>query len=142
MCGAAGSSGWGCWCSWGGSARAVGTTLRRRKTRAERARTPADFGASSPDGCAGVVEGASGDYFFTAAVSGPGSGRCGGGSNDIFGCGTLGDPTSIGSCNPLNRFLSSSNDAAPWDLGGGSSSEASAAVKSGPADGGVLCCRD
>ena len=104
--------------------------------------SPADFGASSPDGCAGVVEGASGDYFFTAAVSGPGSGRCGGGSNDIFGCGTLGDPTSIGSCNSLNRFLSSSNDAAPWDLGGGSSSEASAAVKSGPADGGVLCCRD
>ena len=105
--------------------------------------------------------------FFAAAVSGPGIGRCalrsgtltgaicgpntgtigcretGDLNNDFFGCGPLGSSAVVGSCDGLNRtsgdncgFLS-----APWFCGG-STSESRTVTKSGPAAGGVLCCRD
>jgi hypothetical protein len=63
-------------------------------------------------------------------------------ANDIFGCGTLGDPVS--NCGPLDRF---SNDTCgalgpPWQCGDDGCNEANNVTKPGPDGGGVLCCAD
>lgn len=120
---------------------------------------------ASPGGCDGVagLERA----FFASRQSGPGCGICATGvrscalgecaldcaadpspgslmANDLFGCGTLGDPPST-NCAPLDRF---SNDlcgstTAPWSCPGSTGyDEALVVRKTGPERGGVLCCRD
>jgi hypothetical protein len=104
--------------------------------------------------------------FYAAAVSGTGCGLCGLRSgtltgsactssscavncietgdlnNDFFGCGSLG-ASNPGACDGLNRF--SNNNCislrAPWACGG-ATQESRTVTKSGPAAGGVLCCRD
>lgn len=122
--------------------------------------------AVSPGGCDGVAGGE--PAFFATRQSGPGCGictragtrtcdrgECAGDcrtdrtptsfmANDLFGCGTLGDPPS-GNCAPLDRF---SNDlcgatTAPWSCPGSTGyDEALVVRKNGPERGGVLCCRD
>jgi hypothetical protein len=104
--------------------------------------------------------------FYAAAVSGTGCGICalragtvtgslctavscavgctetGDLNNDFFGCGSLGAGT-VGACDGLNRFSHNNCSAltAPWACGG-ASQESRTVTKSGPAAGGVLCCRD
>ena len=123
----------------------------------------ADVDAHSPDGCAGGAEAA--DSFFLTRQSGPGCLECATGdtagctgldcnpdcipndatTNDLFGCGSMGDTPST-SCGVLNR---SSSDqcihlSAPWscnDLAAGDD-EALVVVKPSPDGGGVLCCLD
>ena len=59
-------------------------------------------------------------------------------SNDIFGCGTLGDAT--GSCGSLNRTMSTfTTDTASWSLGTDNDHERDNVAK-GRLNGGVLCC--
>jgi hypothetical protein len=70
-------------------------------------------------------------------------------SNDVFGCGNIGDP--VGTCGPLDRFANNLCQAlagTPWscDAPGAADDnglcEAYTVTKSGPSHGGVLCCRD
>jgi len=107
--------------------------------------SPEEVAASSPDGCTGDIPP---NTFFAAAVSGDGGDSCdAGGTNDLFGCGTIGRGADS-SCAPLTR---ASGDqcgdlTGEWDCPGswlfGSDSEAEDVRKSGPGGGGVLCCRD
>ncbi len=126
----------------------------------------------NPDGCAGVMTGATPPVFFTTQMSSTGAFQCASGANatnDLFGCGNLGcdftgNATVKTMCAPLG--LSSHdmckglrNDkgcgdwcnhlgkypSAPnsWDCGGDGDKEALNVVKSHPEQqGGVLCCLD
>jgi len=62
--------------------------------------------------------------------------------NDLFGCGTIGQP--ISNCGVLE--VTSTNGCAtigfPWQCGGDLCDEASNVVKVSPEGGGVLCCAD
>jgi hypothetical protein len=67
-------------------------------------------------------------------------------TNDLHGCGGLGQPES-GDCPPLGRrmgFADCLATAKVWSCGTASQSTEEAAVvtKSGPSLGGVLCCKD
>lgn len=128
-------------------------------------RSASEVMAASPGGCDGVAGGE--PAFFASRQSGPGCGICARGgrtcalgecaldcaadprpgslmANDLFGCGTLGDPPNP-NCAPLDRF---SNDlcgstTAPWSCPGSTGfDEALVVRKNGPERGGVLCCRD
>jgi hypothetical protein len=102
----------------------------------------AEVVAKSSTGCAGAAVGAD-LVFFATAQHGPGQGNCGmAGSDDVFGCGTLGaaaHPT----CAPLDRWSKDNCDslASPWACAGSTVNEALNLVKPGAALGGVLCCR-
>lgn len=125
---------------------------------------PMEVARSSPDGCAGSHDAAG--AFFSTRGSGPGCGVCATGTNpsctgmdcqrgclqtarttnDLFGCGTLGDAPDSSTCTPLDRFSNNVCSAlpSPWfctDDGSGTH-EADTVTKRGPAAGGVLCCRD
>jgi hypothetical protein len=126
--------------------------------------SPADVASSSIDGCAGSHDAP--DSFFAARISGPGCGVCATGTapdctgadcrvgcamtlrttNDVFGCGTLGDAPSAATCAPLDRFSNNlcTSLGGPWSCTGDPSGtrEALDLTKTGPARGGVLCCRD
>jgi hypothetical protein len=87
--------------------------------------------------------------FFTTRQSGPGSGQCGNGNNDLFGCGTLGDaPFNQASCGVLNRFSNNlcnslnTSSGTPWACGNDGFQEAANVTKIAATRGGVLCCRD
>jgi hypothetical protein len=103
----------------------------------------AEVATASPTGCASDLPAGT---FFAAAVSGDGGDECDGGTNDLFGCGTVGR-AAAGSCVPLDR--ASGDECADlsgeWDCPGafliGSSTEAEDVLKNGPGGGGVLCCR-
>ena len=128
-------------------------------------RTPADVVRSSPDGCLAV---AALPLFFVSAQSGTGCGVCAVGAsldsarcsglscavgcmqtpfttNDIFGCGGIGDLPDTATCSVLNRFGNNTcfQLGAPWscpsELG---ADEANTVFKSLPGAGGALCCRD
>lgn len=125
---------------------------------------PSDVESSSPDGCAGSHDAA--DAFFVTRMSSSGCGVCATGSstsctsvdcrsdcaqtsmttNDVFGCGTLGDTPNAATCGPLDRFSNNLCSAlgAPWSCedDGSGTHEAELLVKTGPAHGGALCCRD
>ena len=104
----------------------------------------AEFAASSPGGCTGDIPAGS---FYVAAVSGDGDEECtSDGTNDLFGCGTMG-LTAAASCTPLTRCSGDECEdlSGEWDCPGsflvGSDSEAEDVRKNGPGGGGVLCCR-
>ncbi len=80
--------------------------------------------------------------FFATRQAGPGYTMCGAGENDLFGCGTLGDPASD-NCGPLDQYGGDGCWAlgAPWSCQGGLT-EAASVTKSTSARGGVMCCRD
>lgn len=127
-------------------------------------RHPAEVAAHSPDGCVGSHDAPS--SFFVARQSGSGCGTCAvgtdasrtctaadcstdcyptdGQTNDVFGCGTIGNAPSA-NCAPLDRF--GDNDCrslpTPWDcVASDDYNEALVLRKLGPAAGGVLCCVD
>jgi len=80
--------------------------------------------------------------FFATLESGPGYAHCEGeGSNDIFGCGTLG-ATPAKDCGVLNRFSHNNCSAlaSPWSCSG-NTTEVLTVTKPGSEGGGVLCCR-
>ncbi len=128
-------------------------------------RSAADVDAHSPDGCRGAAD-AEGSAFFATRQTGPGCGHCATGtdpgcgrndcrvgcaqteltSNDIFGCGTLGDVPMAASCGTLDRFSNNLCSALrpPWRCDGDPDGlrESDLVVKPGPGAGGVLCCRD
>lgn len=84
-----------------------------------------------------------GTGFFTSRQSGPGFAVCGSGANDIFGCGSLGDPPDATSCGVLDKFSNNLCGALPnppWSCGTNGEQEANAVVKSSSNAGGVLCC--
>lgn len=102
----------------------------------------AEIAAKSSTGCTGAAVGAD-LVFFAAAQHGPGQGNCGAaGSDDVFGCGTLGAATHP-SCVPLDRWSKDNcgSLASPWACAGSTVNEALNLVKPGAAGGGVLCCR-
>ena len=103
-------------------------------------KSPAEVKSRSSTGCSGVAS--SGSLFFSTRQSGPGSGSCGSGANDIFGCGTYGAAPS-GNCSPLNRFGHNLCSAlgSPWSCGSNGYQEANNVIKSSSAKGGVLCCK-
>ncbi len=118
--------------------------------------------------CAGASEFSS--LFFATAQSGPGCGICALGTdddpascdcvctegcaprpwttNDLFGCGSIGDVTTR--CGVLDRFSNNLCDLldGPWECNGtpadgapATCREATLVRKTGPELGGVLCCR-
>lgn len=98
----------------------------------------------SPNGCVGSTEDTQVNLFFSTRQSGVGQSACSAGANDFHGCGNLGATGLDAGCAPLDR---TSNDLctslpAPWSCAGSNMMEANQVVKPGPANGGVLCCRD
>ncbi len=87
------------------------------------------------------------DSFFAVAMSANNDGDCDpDGTNDLFGCGSAGGGAPA-SCAPLDRSSGDKCEDLPgtWECPGGlfgSSTEGDDVKKSGPAGGGVLCCRD
>ncbi|MEM9456916.1 MAG: hypothetical protein AAGF11_22245 [Myxococcota bacterium] len=85
-----------------------------------------------------------GSQFFATAQSGTGDNACAAmGANDVFGCGDIGH-ANIRGCAPLNRSTSNlcTDIIGPWDCLDDAYNEASNLTKSGPENGGALCCRD
>ncbi|MFK7989373.1 MAG: hypothetical protein AB8I08_25380, partial [Sandaracinaceae bacterium] len=128
-------------------------------------RTAGEVAARSVDGCDGADDADPGSFFATRQT-GPGCAHCATGdddgcdnsscrsgcaqtentTNDIFGCGTLGDVPVASSCGVLDRF---SNNLCrgltpPWrcDDDPRGLRESDFVVKLGPEAGGVLCCPD
>jgi hypothetical protein len=100
-----------------------------------------EVAADSPTGCVGAVVGDVPPMFFATGQSGPENATCGVGSNDVFGCGTLGEAPNA-DCSPLDRF---SDDlcgviGAPWSCGTDDTHEADFVTKTDSTAGGVLCC--
>lgn len=106
--------------------------------------TPAEVGASSSTGCVGATAGGDPDLFFATRQSGPGSGDCGAGANDLFGCGNWGSPIIGSGCAPFDVFSHNlcNQLGPPWDCGSDDVQEANNVVKTAADGGGVLCCRD
>lgn len=128
-------------------------------------RSAAEVSARSPDGCVGSHDAATASFFATRQSS-SGCARCATGddptcgsndcrvgcaqtaetTNDVFGCGTLGNAPDPSTCGPLDRFGDNLCDAlrAPWRCEGDPAGvrEALRVTKPGPEAGGVLCCAD
>ena len=104
-----------------------------------------DVAASSPTACTGAVDRAITEpMFFATGQSGPGSLMCApAGTNDLFGCGTVGYAPDAVSCAPLTQSSQNlcASLPAPWSCGTDGYREAANVVKPGPGAGGVLCCR-
>ncbi|MCW5832031.1 MAG: hypothetical protein KIS78_06210 [Labilithrix sp.] len=98
---------------------------------------------SGGEGCA--VSGiADQNAFFAVRQAGSGGAMCGPGSNDLFGCGDVGEAPDPATCAPLDRF---SNDLcaslpATWACGADGENELGNVTKPASEGGGVLCCRD
>lgn len=114
-------------------------------------------------GAGGCAPDAPQSTFFATSQSGPGCLFCSTGNdpscneescragclqtklttNDIFGCGTIGTPSTM-SCGVLDR--SSDNFCgqlpAPWSCPGNGEDEILTVTKAGSGAGGVLCCKD
>jgi hypothetical protein len=136
--------------------------------------TAADIASHSPTGCVGATQAGDPPLFFASRQSSNGCGVCATGtrtdadcnsasctagcaqtaatSNDVFGCGNLGD-SSIGGapltgCGPIDRFSNNVCSAlgdTSWscnDDGGNGLCEAYVVVHTSAEFGGVLCCRD
>ena len=106
--------------------------------------TAGEVDTLSPNGCVGSVDGIGINLFFATRQSGPGQSMCGAGANDFHGCGNIGAGGVDPGCAPLDRTSDDLCEGlpAPWSCPGDQFMEANQVVKSGPANGGVLCCRD
>ena len=84
--------------------------------------------------------------FFATRASGRGGGFCSDDAragNDLFGCSDLGYTTA--DCGVLSGWTDHKCKqlaSTPWSCGADDDAEAQNVVKSGPANGGILCCRD
>ena len=112
-------------------------------------RDGSDVARSSPTGdCEGCVGAGERRFFLVASGASP-IGICSPDSresNDLHGCGDLGEPESDG-CAPLARRMGFADCLATngvWSCGNDLDSlrEAAVVTKPGPSLGGVLCCRD
>ena len=107
-----------------------------------------DVSNHSPTGCESCVLGNEPRFFLVASGASP-TGICTsnpGATNDLHGCGGLGQPESA-QCSPLARRMGFADCLATgnvWLCGLAEQSmrEAAVVTKSGPTQGGVLCCRD
>jgi hypothetical protein len=102
-----------------------------------------EVAAKSSTGCTGAVAGTAPEFYVTAQP-GIGQAKCGAtGTDDLFGCGTMGAPPNI-DCAPLMQWSGNQckNLVAPWSCAAQQSTEALVVVKPGSTGGGVLCCRD
>lgn len=83
------------------------------------------------------------DELYITRVSGPGGARCGDGTNDVFGCGTIGLPADATTCGALTQ--ETPNDCfeiRPLGWVCHEPGEAGNITKTDPDHGGgVLCCR-
>ena len=129
----------------------------------------ADIAAHSPSGCKGATLAGDPPLFFTSRQSSNGCEDCATGtgtgancnssscttgcaqtantSNDVFGCGNLGDPGPFSGGGPLDRFTYNECGAlagTSWSCtdDGSGNCEAFVIVHGGADHGGVLCCRD
>ena len=104
----------------------------------------AEVGARSGGTCEGAAPDPAAAVFYVTRQSGPGGAECAEGTNDLFGCGTLGAAVTQPSCTPLDRFSHDLCSAlpAPWSCGDDGAGEALAVSKPAPEAGGVLCCRN
>ena len=102
-----------------------------------------EVAAHSPTGCAGAAVDGGAPVFYASGQSGPGNATCGAGSNDLFGCGTLGEAPAA-DCSPLDRFGDDlcSVLGPPWMCGTDETHEADDVTKTDSTAGGVLCCSD
>jgi hypothetical protein len=106
-----------------------------------------DVARSSPTGCESV--GSPGDQAFFAVMTGASTqGVCypdPSATNDLHGCGSIGQPESDG-CPPLTRRMGFADcfQTGVWQCGtvDQSLTEAKWVTKSGPSLGGILCCRN
>jgi hypothetical protein len=111
-------------------------------------RDAADVRRSSPSGCESAVSSVEPRFFLTLAGASP-QGICAPdrtASNDLHGCGSLGQSESS-ACEPLNRRMTYAECEASmgvWSCGGPGEHliEAALVSKKESALGGVLCCRD
>jgi len=111
-------------------------------------RDAADVRGSSPSGCESAATSVE-PRFFLVLAGASSQGICSpdrNATNDVHGCGTLGQPESS-ACEPLNRRLSFAECQASmgiWSCGGPGEHliEAALVSKSESALGGALCCRD
>jgi hypothetical protein len=105
-----------------------------------------DVLSHSASGCVGATADDDAPLFFATRQTGGGNALCDNlGSNDVFGCGNLGDEPDVNSCDPLLLFsgdVCGALGGTPWDCGGDGEHEAENIVKPGSDGGGVLCCRD
>jgi hypothetical protein len=97
---------------------------------------------SNGQGCAAAA--ITGSAFFVARQSGAGGAQCGTGTNDLFGCGDIGNAPDVATCAPFDRFSFDLCSALPntWSCGTDGAAEASNVTKTAATGGGVLCCRD
>ena len=110
--------------------------------------TPVDVATSSNgDGCTPIT----GTAFYTTQVTGSGAASCdGNGTNDFFGCGTIGQPNVAANCVPLDRFGQGTGTdttcvglpVGGWDCSGPTTDEAQNVTKRMDDSGGALCCRN
>jgi hypothetical protein len=127
-----------------------------------------DIAEHSPTGCVGATLPGDPLLFFASRQSSTGCRTCATGenlslacnsatcvegcassaavSNDVFGCGSLGDSAGLSDCGPIDRFSDNlcsalSPDWSCQDDGTGLC-EAYTIVHRAPVHGGVLCCRD
>ena len=109
-----------------------------------------DVASRSPTGCESV--GSPGDQAFFAVMTGASAqGVCypdplaTSATNDLHGCGSIGQPESDG-CPPLTRRMGFADCflSGVWQCGtvDENLSEAKVVTKSGPSLGGILCCRN
>ena len=104
-----------------------------------------DVARRSPTGCESL--GLPGDQAFFAVMTGASpQGVCysdPSATNDLHGCGSIGQPESDW-CPPLTRRMGFADCTGVWQCGtvDDSLDEASKVYKTGPSLGGVLCCRD
>ena len=106
--------------------------------------SPAAVAAKSGGGGCAAAGLAGQGAFFAVRQSGGGNAACGPGTNDLFGCGDVGDPPDALTCAPLDRFSNDLCRALPptWVCGANSADEQSSVTKTASTGGGVLCCRD
>jgi hypothetical protein len=105
--------------------------------------TPSEVSTKSNGaGCAGAA--ITGSAFFVSRQSGGGAAQCGTGTNDLFGCGDVGQTPDPATCAPFDRFSFDLCTALPntWSCGTDGTAEATNVVKTASSGGGVLCCRD
>jgi hypothetical protein len=103
-----------------------------------------DVLSHSPQGCPsfGPARADGGVFFATKQPSS--NGTCGdAGTDDLFGCGSMGANVPAGACGALT--VTSGNGCQfltlPWTCGAASLDERSLALKARPEGGGVLCCK-
>lgn len=104
---------------------------------------PSDVTGSNVNetGCSGVGLGP--ERFYVTRQSGSGANLCdGGGPDDIYGCGTIGNE--IDGCEPLlnSGVYCDVLAGTSWNCGPNNQQEANFVTKPGSGNGGVLCCRD